>query len=178
MGWKSHLSLLPFACQWALGYRTLYVWRTTCTWVGPLSAHDHWCLGWYARGPWVLHLEGWISGFDPLGRVGVDMRCAKKDGEWLGSSTGPHTKEWRWERSPGCAARLWSLLEWRTFAECKRTWHVTPCSGKELRTLQEMCPQGASNLWRLTSIVSEWKQPLEEMFMKTCIATWLFGPRL
>jgi hypothetical protein len=23
----------------------------------------------------------------------VGMRCAKKDGEWLGSMTGPHTKE-------------------------------------------------------------------------------------
>jgi hypothetical protein len=65
----------------------------TCTWVGPLSAHGHWCLGWSVRSPWVLHREGWISGFDPLGRVGVGMHCAEKEGEWLGSMTGPHTKE-------------------------------------------------------------------------------------
>jgi hypothetical protein len=93
MGRESHMSLLSFACQRALSYRTQYVWRTTCKWAGPLNAHVHWCLGWPARGPWVLHREGWISGFDPLDRVGVGMRCAKKDGDWLGSMTGPHTKE-------------------------------------------------------------------------------------
>jgi hypothetical protein len=32
--------------------------ENTCTWVGPLSAHGYWCLGWSARGPWVLHREG------------------------------------------------------------------------------------------------------------------------
>jgi hypothetical protein len=32
--------------------------ENTCTWVGPLSSHDYWCLGWSARGPWVLHREG------------------------------------------------------------------------------------------------------------------------
>jgi hypothetical protein len=110
MGWESHLYLLPFVCQRALSYRTQYVWQTTCTWVGPLSAHGHWYLGWSTRGPWVLHHEGCISGFDPLGRVGVGMRCTKKYGEWLGSLAGPHTKEvWTGRNARLCSKALISF---------------------------------------------------------------------
>jgi hypothetical protein len=83
----------------------------------------------------------------------VSIRCAKKDGEWLGSMTGPHTKEEWTSKLLGCAQRLWSLLEWRTSAECKRMWHVTPCSGKELRMLQERCSEGTSTLCWLSGIV-------------------------
>jgi hypothetical protein len=69
--------------------------------------------------------------------------------QWLG----PTPRKCGRERSPGYAARLWSLLEGHTSAESKRMWHVTPCSGKELRTRQERCSQGTNTLCWLSGIV-------------------------
>jgi hypothetical protein len=149
---------------------------TTCTWVGSLSAHDHWCLGWSARGPWVLHREGWISGFDPLGRVGVGMRCAEKDDKWLGSLTGPTPRNYGRGSWLSCATRLWSLLDWRTSTECKRMWHVTPCSEKELWTLLERCSQGTSNLCWLSGIVfrikaTSWRNVYKNLHCQTTLGS-------
>jgi hypothetical protein len=111
MGWESHLSLLPFACQRALSYRTLYV----------LQEYMH--MGGTPQFPQPLvsmmvckrHLDsstlrGEYQRFNLLVQNWVGMRCAEKDGKWLGSSSGPHTKEvWTGKIARLCSKALISL---------------------------------------------------------------------
>jgi hypothetical protein len=83
----------------------------------------------------------------------VGMRYAEKAVNGLDQWLGPTLRKCGRERSPGCATRLWSLLEGHTSTECKRMWHVTPCSGKKLWMRQERCSQGTNTLCWLSGIV-------------------------
>jgi hypothetical protein len=63
---------------------------------------------------------------------------AEKGSDCLGSYTGPHTKVCGQESMPGCATRIRYIMG-KSMHLCRviKLWHVTPCSGKELRTRQE-----------------------------------------
>jgi hypothetical protein len=180
MGRESHLYLLSFACQRAIfNYRSPYILREYMHMGGTPQFPRFWCLGWSARGPWVLHREGWISGFYLLGRVGVGMRCAEKAVNGLDQWMGPTPRKCGRECTPGFVARLWSLLEGRTSIECKKMWYVTPCFGKELRTRHERCSQGTNTLCWLLGIVFISKSNLSRNIDK--ILHWpmtLLGPWL
>jgi hypothetical protein len=119
MGRESQLDLFPFACQWM--YRT-----------GALILLGWIVMGWFnnlaetqIRSQWIT--KGWACG------------VAEKASDWLGSYTGPHTKVCGWESTPGCATRIRSLMGKATHLyRVTKLWLVTLCSGKELRTRQEM----------------------------------------
>jgi hypothetical protein len=74
--------------------------------------------------------KGWVCG------------VAEKKGDWLGSSTGPHTK-----RSMDGKVRPvvqqsvdLSWVQVTTSVECTKKYQDTSYSGKELRTQQERSP--------------------------------------
>jgi hypothetical protein len=154
IGQESHLYLLSFACQRTLqlpfavclarihahGWDPL-VPRATGVYDGPQGAPRYFIIGGEYQGLNLLAWIGWACVVRRSTGNGLD--------QWLG----PTARKCGRERSPGCAARIWSLLEGHTSAECKRMWHVTPCSGKELRMLQERCSQGTNTLCWLSGIV-------------------------
>jgi hypothetical protein len=113
-------------------------------------------------------LGGEYQGLNLLCVNWVGIHCAEKAVNGLDQWLGPTPRKCGRERSPGCATMLWSLLEGHTSAECKRMWHVTPCSGKELRMLQERCSQGTNTLCWLSGIVfriksTSWKNIYENL---------------
>jgi hypothetical protein len=76
----------------------------------------------------------------------IGWACVVRRRQWLAWINDWAPTPWKCGRecTPSCVARLWSLLEGHTSAECKMMWHVTPCSGKELRMRQERCSQGTT----------------------------------
>jgi hypothetical protein len=161
MGQESHLYLLLFACQRAfqLPY-AIYLAEIRAHGWDPLVPTATGVLDGLQEAPGYLIMRGEYRGLTLLAELGwaciVRRRMVNGLDQWLG----PTPRKCGRERFAGCATRLWSLLEGHISAECTKIWHVTPCSGKELRMLQERCSQRTNTLCWLTGIVFKSKSNL------------------